>query len=345
MNPSLDRRGLWFAVGAYVAWGVMPLYWHLLKAVPSFQIILHRILWSTLFVALWLGWRYGRGWIKETLRIPRARWMLALSGVLVAFNWGLYIWAVNAGHVVESSLGYFINPLFNVVLGVLVLHERLRRLQWIAVAVAGIGVLWLTFDYGRFPWIAIALAASFGGYGLIRKLVDAPAVRGLGIEGLYLVMPAIVWMLWSETHGEGGFVAHGTAPAWGLTANALLIFGGILTALPLIGFAEAVRRIPYTIVGVLQYISPTLQLACGVLILGEDFERGRAIGFGFIWLALLLFVAEGMLHARHGAAARTTGVDGNAATRPAPPAPAASHAPGADRRGRPVPDSPPGSAP
>src|SRR5690606_32038910 len=151
----IDRRGIWVAVAAYVIWGVMPLYWHLLKAVPSLQIIMHRIVWSTVLVAGWLGWRYGRGWIRQTLALPRAAWMLAISGMLIAFNWGLYIWAVNAGHVVETSLGYFINPLINVVLGVVLLRERLTRMQWVAVGIATCGVLWLTFNYGSFPWIAI----------------------------------------------------------------------------------------------------------------------------------------------------------------------------------------------
>ncbi len=298
MNTSIDRRGIWVAVAAYMAWGVMPLYWHLLKIVPSFQIMLHRVVWSALLVAIWLGLKYGRGWLRETLRLPHASWMLALSGILIAINWGLYIWAVNAGHVVESSLGYFINPLLNVLLGVVVLHERLSRLQWISVAIAAGGVLWLTFSYGSFPWIAITLAASFGLYGLVRKLVDVPPVRGLGVESLYLLLPAVGLILWAETHGGGGFVAHGDVPAWGVSIAALLIIGGALTALPLIGFADAVRRIPYSVLGILQYIAPTLQLICGVWILGEPFGRDRAIGFGFIWLALFLFICDGLWRSR-----------------------------------------------
>ena len=295
---GLDRRGVWVAVAAYALWGVMPLYWHLLKHVPSLQIIVHRIVWSAVLVAGWLGWKYGRGWLRETLALPRAAGMLALSGTLIAFNWGLYIWAVNAGHVVESSLGYFINPLLNVVLGVVVLHERLNRVQWASVAIASTGVLWLTFRYGDFPWIALALAASFAIYGLVRKLVAVPPVRGLGIESLYLLLPALALWLWGEAHGDGGFVAHGATPAWGWGTSALLVLGGALTALPLIGFADAVRRIPFTLVGLLQYIAPTLQLLCGVLVLGEPFGRDRAIGFAFIWLALALFAADGLLRAR-----------------------------------------------
>jgi chloramphenicol-sensitive protein RarD len=297
-EARIDRRGLWMAVGAFVIWGLMPLYWHLLKSVPSLQIVAHRIVWSAVFVAGWLLWKYGRGWWRETLAQPHAAWMLALSGTLIAFNWGLYIWAVNAGHVVETSLGYFINPLLNVVLGVVILKERLNRVQWTSVAIATGGVLWLTANNGSFPWIALSLAASFGTYGLIRKLVGVPPVRGLGVESLYLVLPALALLLWGETHGDGGFIAHGTVESWGWIAGSLLVFGGILTALPLIGFADAVRRIPFSMVGVLQYIAPTLQLLCGVLVLGESFDRDRAIGFGFIWVALAIYAADGLLRAR-----------------------------------------------
>ena len=297
---AVDRRGVWIAVSAYVAWGLMPLYWHLLKVVPSLQIIAHRVVWSALFVCGWLGYKYGRGWVRETLSRPHATAMLALSGVLIAFNWGLYIWAVNSGHVVESALGYFINPLLNVLLGVLVLHERLNRAQWVSVAIAATGVLWLTVNYGSFPWIALALAASFGAYGLVRKLLGAPPVRGLGVESLFLLLPALAFLAWVEASGQGHLVAHGPTPAWGAGVIGLLMFGGVLTALPLIGFAAAVQRIPYSLVGLLQYISPTLQLLMGVLVLGEPFGRERAIGFGFIWIALALYAGEGLWRSRRG---------------------------------------------
>jgi len=285
-------------VAAYVAWGLMPLYWHLLKVVPSLQIIAHRVVWSALFVCGWLSLKYGRSWLRETLARPHAAPMLVLSGALIAFNWGLYIWAVNAGHVVESALGYFINPLLNVVLGVLVLHERLNRVQWAAVAIAALGVLWLTLNYGSFPWIALALAISFGSYGLVRKLLGAPPVRGLGVESLFLLLPALAFLLWTERNGQGHLLAHGQTPAWGAGVTGLLVFGGVLTALPLIGFAAAVQRIPYSLVGLLQYISPTLQLLMGVLVLGEPFGRERAIGFGFIWIALALYAGEGLWRSR-----------------------------------------------
>lgn len=294
MTP-VDRRGMWVAVGAYVLWGVMPLYWHLLKAVPSLQIVLHRIAWSALFVGAYLLWRDGRGWLRRTLAGPRLGWMLALSGVLIAFNWGLYIWAVNAGHVVETALGYFINPLLNVLIGVLFLRERLRPLQWLSVAVAATGVLWLAVRYGQVPWIALALAASFGLYGVVRKLAHVDAVAGLGVESAYLFLPAIAVLAWTEAHGGGGFGA-----GYGAAASALLVLGGIVTALPLVGFAYAVRRIPLATVGLLQYIAPTLQFLIGVLVFREPFDRERLVGFACIWLALAIFAADGLLRARRG---------------------------------------------
>lgn len=299
----LDRRGLWVAVGSFVLWGVMPLYWHLLKAVPSMQIIAHRIVWSTLLVAGWLTWKHGRGWLRETLSQPRAAWMLALSGGLIAFNWGMYIWAVNDGHVVETSLGYFINPLLNVVLGVALLHERLNRVQWLSVVIATVGVLWLTFNYGSFPWIALSLAVSFGTYGLVRKLVGVAPVRGLGVESLYLVLPALAFLLWGGMHGDSHLIAHGASAGWSWQVMGLLVFGGALTALPLIGFADAVQRIPFSMVGVLQYIAPTMQLLIGVLVFHEPFGRDRAIGFTCIWVALAIFAIDGVLRSRRANAA------------------------------------------
>jgi chloramphenicol-sensitive protein RarD len=298
MNDAhATRNGLWIAAASFVLWGLMPLYWHLLKAVPSIQIVVHRIVWSAVLVAGWLAWKQGRGWLRAALARPRAAWMLGLSGLLIAFNWGLYIWAVNAGHVVESSLGYFINPLISVVMGVVFLHERLNRVQWVSVALAATGVAWLTWQYGQPPWIALGLALSFGLYGLIRKLVAVDAVSGLGVESVYLFLPALALLLWSETHGGGGF-----AGGYGLGIDMLLIFAGALTALPLIGFAYAVRRVPLSVVGLMQYIAPTIQFLLGVLFFNEAFDRDRATGFVFIWIALAIFAGEGLLRARRQSA-------------------------------------------
>lgn len=296
-----DRRGLWVAAASFVLWGLMPLYWHLLKTVPSLQIVAHRIVWSALMVVAWLAWTQGRGWLRAALARPRAAWMLALSGLLIGFNWGLYIWAVNAGHVVETSLGYFINPLLNVVIGVLFLGERLNRMQWMSVAIAATGVLWLTFNYRSFPWIALALALSFGLYGLLRKLVAIDAVAGLGVESVYLFLPALTLLLWGETHGSGGFAPRDGVLGWGIGLDVLLIISGALTALPLIGFAYAVRRVPLSVVGLMQYLAPTLQFLIGVLVFHEAFDRDRAIGFVFIWAALAMFATEGLWRSRRQA--------------------------------------------
>jgi chloramphenicol-sensitive protein RarD len=275
MSPvALDRRGLWIAVAAFVIWGLMPLYWHLLRAVPSLQIVLHRAVWCAVLVAAWLTLREGRGWLRAVIVQPRLAGMLALSGTLIAFNWGLYVWAVNSGHVIEASLGYFINPLLNVLIGVLFLRERLSRPQWIAVALAGCGVAWLTAGYGRFPWIALCLAGSFALYGVIRKFAAVEAVRGLG--------------------GTGGFFSL----RWGGWTDVLLVLGGALTAIPLIFFAYAVRRVPLSVVGLLQYLGPTLQLLLGVFFFGEAFGVDRAAGFAFIWAGLAIFAFDGVRAAR-----------------------------------------------
>ena len=201
--------------------------------------------------------------------------------------------------MVETSLGYFINPLLNVVLGVLLLRERLTVAQWVSVAVASAGVLWLTFNYGSFPWIALSLAASFGFYGFIRKLAVVDSIPGLAIESLYLFLPALAAVVWLETQGSGGFTS-----TWGWQINALLVFAGVLTALPLIGFSYAVRRVPYTVIGFMQYIAPTLQLLIGVLVFHEVFDRDRAIGFAFIWIGLAIFAVDGVWRSRNKPASR-----------------------------------------
>lgn len=293
-----DPRALQIAIGASVIWGVMPLYWHLLRSVPALQVTLHRVLWSAVLVCLWLGFTRGRGWLRATLAQPRAAGLLALSGLLIGGNWGLYIWAVHAGRVVEASLGYFINPLLNVVLGVFVFRERLTRVQLASVLLATLGVAWLTWRLGEPPWIALVLAASFAAYGVIRKLVAVDAVGGLAVESLYLAGPAIALISWSQWQGESHF-----AGAWWPGIDLLLVVSGALTALPLIGFAYAVRRIPLSTVGLLQYVAPTLQFLIGVWVFKEAFDRDRAIGFAFIWIALALFAGEGAWRSRRRAVA------------------------------------------
>lgn len=289
----LDRGGLWAAIFAYALWGVFPLYWQLLKHVPALEIISHRVIWCAIFVVGWLLLLdRGRGF-RTALATPRVLPMLLASSVLISANWGLYIWAVTHGHVVDSSLGYFINPLVNVALGVLVLGERLNPRQWTAVALAALGVAWLTWQLGHPPWIALSLALTFGAYGLIRKLAAVESVQGLGLESGILFLPALLLLLvgtqWS------GFVGLAHAPSDWL----LLIFGGALTALPLIGFAYGARRIPFTMIGVLQYISPSLQLLCGVWLLHEPFTRTQLVGFSLIWAGLLVYALDGWWRARH----------------------------------------------
>lgn len=301
MTPTMDRKGLLIAVGAFVLWGTMPLYWHLLKGVPSLQIVAHRVVWSAVLVAAWLLLTRGRGWFAAILAQPRLAKMLALSGVCIGINWGLYIWAVNAGHIVESSLGYFINPLLNVVIGTLFLREHLNRVQWISVALAAMGVLWLTFNYGSFPWIALTLAGSFGLYGVIRKLAAVDSVSGLGVENTVLLLPALGYLLWAEISGKGGFLPISGSGDWGLGVDALLIFGGALTALPLIAFSFAVRRVALSTIGLMQYIAPTMQFLIGVLVFHEAFDRDRAIGFAIIWIALAIFAADSLRRARRAA--------------------------------------------
>jgi chloramphenicol-sensitive protein RarD len=290
---TLDRGGLSAAIGAYVLWGVFPLYWFYLKHVPSLQIIAHRVIWCALFVIGWLLLQSGLAGFRRALSTPRVLPLLIASSVLISVNWGLYIWAVTNGHVVQSSLGYFINPLVNVALGVLVFRERLNPRQWSSVSLAALGVLWLTVQQGELPWIALSLALSFACYGLIRKVAAVESVQGLGIESAFLLLPALLVV----ALGLGADSAH---TAWQLTGSdwILLIIGGGLTALPLIGFAYGARRIPYSLMGVLQYLSPTLQLICGVWLLGEAFTQAQAVGFGLIWLALLVYAADGIWRSR-----------------------------------------------
>jgi len=289
---AIDRGGLFAAILAYVLWGVFPLYWYLLKHVPALQIIAHRVIWCGVFVIGYLWWRDGGQWLRSALAGPRVGRMLLVSSLLISTNWGIYIWAVTNGKVVDASLGYFINPLVNVLFGVLLLGERLNRAQWSAVSLAAVGVLWLALSQGQWPWIAITLAVSFSIYGLIRKVAAVESVPGLAVESLYLLPLALGWVLWAAWSGEGAFATQSRS------VDALLIVGGMLTAIPLIGFAYGARRIPYSLAGILQYISPTMQLLCGVLVLGEPFAEDRAVGFGCIWLALAIYATDGWRRAR-----------------------------------------------
>ncbi|MCK7595471.1 EamA family transporter RarD [Pseudomarimonas salicorniae] len=291
-DTSPDRRGLLAALSAYALWGVFPLYWALLASVPSLQIIAHRVVWCVVFVLVYLAVRGMLPALREAFGNPRLLRLLLLSAGLIGLNWAVYIWAVTHGEVVEASLGYFINPLVSVVLAVLVVGERLRRVQWAAVGLAALGVLWLSTRHEGVPWIALVLAVTFGFYGLVRRYAVIDAIPGLAVENLVLLPLALGWLVWSELAGSAAFLHQ---PGW---KDLLLVFGGALTALPLIGFAYGARRIPLSLIGLLQYLAPTLQLICGVLLLGEPFVAEQAMGFGMIWAALAIYAADGWRRAR-----------------------------------------------
>lgn len=281
-------RGVLFTVAAFICWGLFPLYWKPLHDVPALQILCHRIVWSALFVALILLARRQWAWLGTALREPRKLAIFGLSSALLSLNWLIYIWAVNAGHVVEASLGYFINPLVNVLLGRLFLSERLSRPQSLAVALAGAGVAWLTFSAGALPWIALSLAATFGAYGLLRKKAPLASLEGLALETFLMAPLALAALLWFEWQGQGAF---GRVAA---SQSILLIGAGVVTAVPLLMFAAGARRLKLATVGLIQYIGPTLQLAIGVLLYNEAFGSDRAIGFALIWCALILYSAVGL---------------------------------------------------
>lgn len=284
-------RGVWQAIAAYVAWGLFPFYWKQVDRVPALQVIGHRILWSFVVLALVaLGRGHGRRLVAVCT--PRVLLIYGAAAVLVSGNWFAYIWAVNQGLIVETSLGYFINPLVSVVLGVVIFQEHLRALQWVAVAAAAAGVAYLTFAYGSVPWIAVTLAVTFSVYGVMKRLAPFGSLDGMTIETAITGLPALLYLLYAERSGAGAF-GHD-----GVTTTLYLTGAGIVTTLPLVLFSTAVRQIPMTLIGILQYISPTLQLAAGVLFYHEPFSRDQLIGFGGVWAGLVLFALDGLL-ARH----------------------------------------------
>ena len=288
--------GIAYATAAYTAWGLFPLYFRQLAAVPALEIITHRTLWSLVFVALVLLVRRQWAWLIPLARQPRLVAAAALSALLLATNWLIYVWAVNAGHVLDASLGYFILPLINVALGYAVLGERPRRGQWLAVALAACGVLWLTWQAGRVPWIGLAIALTFGGYGLLRKTAPLGALEGLAAETALLAPLAVALLAWWAWQGTAAWTHAGaTDLAW-------LVAAGPITAVPLLWFAAGARRVPLATMGLLQYISPSLQFLLGVGLLGESVQPARLAGFVLIWAALALFALEGAWQRRAAAA-------------------------------------------
>jgi chloramphenicol-sensitive protein RarD len=313
------RRGAVYGILAYSMWGLFPLYWPLLRPAGAVEILAHRIVWSLAFTLLLMaglrgfaalaGTRAKRGpasapeGVGGSSRSPNEHGLrgrlgrrglaaLALAAALVSVNWGTYIWAVNSGHVVETSLGYFINPLISVMLGVLFLGERLRPGQWAAVAIAAVAVGVLTVDHGRPPWIALALAGSFGLYGFVKKKAAIAALPSLTVETALLSPPALAYLLLLEARGAGSF-GHG-----GAVTDLLLVACGVVTAVPLLCFAAAANRVPLSTLGLLQYIAPVLQFLCGVLVFREPMPMSRWIGFALVWLGLAWFSLEAALRHR-----------------------------------------------
>jgi len=283
------NKGILYATGGYVLWGLLPLYWKALHIVPALETLAHRMVWCLLVVLLLLGYQRHWQWLPRVLRDRRVLLTFTASALLLTLNWFVYIVAVNANHVVEASLGYFINPLVNVLLGVLFLKERLRLSQSIAIAVAISGVLVLTVSYGAVPWLALTLAGTFGLYGLLRKTATLNSLEGLTMETLILFVPALAFLLYQE------FIGVGTFGHTGLTTTLLLAAAGAVTAMPLLLFAAGARRITMTSLGILQYIAPTLQLLLGILVYREPFGGARVIGFCLIWLALGVYTLDGVL--------------------------------------------------
>ena len=286
------QRGVFYAALAFTWWGLFPLYFRIVTTVPPLEILAHRIVWSLVFLLGVLAARRQWAWLGQVLRHPKVLAAFAASSLLLACNWGIYLWAVNNGHVIDASLGYFINPLVNVLLGYTVLRERPRRTQWIALSLAGLGVLWLTLAAGKPPWIALVLASSFGAYGLMRKVAVLGPLEGLALESILLAPVALLALAFWARQGSGSF------PAPDAFTNLWLMAFGPITAVPLLLFAAGARRLPLTTLGLLQYIGPTIQFVIGMWVFREPFTATRGVGFGCIWLALVLYSADGWRSAR-----------------------------------------------
>ena len=291
LSPE-ERRGVLSGLFCYVFWGLCPIYWKLLVEVDSFEIIAHRIIWC--FAMVIVVCAVGKLGLRELMRQRRAWLYLAPCAVIITLNWSVYIVAVNAGHIVETAIGYYINPLVSIVLGIFVFGERLTRLQGIAVALCVFGILFFTVNYGRFPWIALALALSFGVYGALKKKASYPAITALGIENTVMVVPAIVFaIVLAQVTGSHAFLGD-TATAHGWLITALLVLAGPVTAVPLILFANAANKIPLSLLGFIQYVSPTIALLTGVFLFGEPFTLAHAVCLGSIWCGLALVSFEAM---------------------------------------------------
>ena len=287
------HSGAIFAALAFVWWGLFPLYFRFGPVVPAGEVLAHRVLWCTVFMLGLVTGRRQWAWFSTLWRAPKVLVAFALSAVLIAANWATYIWSVQHGHVVDASLGYFINPLLNVLIGTTLLHERLSRAQWVALSIAGLGVAWLTAQAGHPPWIALFLAVTFAAYGLLRKLATLGALEGLTLETLLLAPVALAALGFWWREGIGSF------PAPSLADNLWLIGLGPMTAAPLLMFAAGARRLTLTALGLLQYLGPTIQFVLGVTVFDEPLSARRLVGFGCIWLALAIYTFDGSRPARN----------------------------------------------
>ncbi|MFJ1811824.1 MULTISPECIES: EamA family transporter RarD [unclassified Streptomyces] len=296
-SKSEGRTGLLNGLAAYGMWGLVPLFWPLLKPAGATEILAHRMVWSLAFVAAALLVVRRWAWAGELLRQPRRLGLVVIAAAVITVNWGVYIWAVNSGHVVEASLGYFINPLVTIAMGVLILKERLRPVQWAAVGVGFAAVLVLTIGYGRPPWISLTLAFSFAVYGLVKKKVNLGGVESLAAETAVQFLPALAYLVWLSTHGDLTFATEGGGHA------ALLASTGIVTAIPLVCFGAAAIRVPLSTLGLLQYLAPAFQFLLGVLYFGEAMPPERWAGFALVWLALVLLTGDALRTSRRAARA------------------------------------------
>lgn len=297
-STSPYRAGLIFGLAAYLIWGVFPIYFKALVHVAPTEILAHRIFWSLLLLVVLVSFLRRWAQIRAAVTTSRVLMTLIASAALIAINWLVYIYAVVSDHVLEGSLGYYLNPLVNVILGVVLLKEKLTRAQVLATALAGAGVAVLAFGAGSALWISLALAFSFGLYGFVRKIAPVDSLEGLSIETALLAPLALGWLLWLGARGEGGFAAHGA------TTDILLALGGAFTAIPLLLFTAAARRLPYSTLGFLQFIAPTLQFLLAVLLFGEPLTTAHLICFGAIWTALIIFTLDGVRSARRQSQAR-----------------------------------------
>lgn len=285
------NTGVLLAFFAYFIWGLFPLYFKALQSVSATEIIGFRFAGSFLFLLFVLALTQDWAWIKDTLRKPKVLMIFAASSVILAINWLTYTWGVIAGHVVETSLGYFINPLVSVFLGVFILREKLRVGQWIPIGLATVAVGYLTISIGQLPWIALVLAFSFGFYGLLKKISPLNALRGLTLETTFMLLPSLGYLLYLQANGSAGFLHQTTQ------INVLLLLLSVVTAVPLLAFSAGAQRIPLTLMGLLQYVAPTMQFILGVFVFKEPFSSVRLIGFLFIWAALILYSVESISHA------------------------------------------------